>query len=70
MLERQIFSDLLTASVMHFVVLREKRMSGYGLRLLKAFEQWARNRKAMEIGFGITGGFKADAVCGFARNSG
>ncbi|HEX5952325.1 MAG TPA: hypothetical protein VFY94_04035, partial [Rhodanobacteraceae bacterium] len=37
-LEQHIFSDQLTASVMHFDVLPEARMGGHGVRLLKAFE--------------------------------
>lgn len=52
-LEHQIFSSALTASVMHIDVLPEARMGGYGVRLLKAFEQWAKNRRAIEINFGI-----------------
>lgn len=52
-IEQQIFSSALTASVMHFDVLPEARMGGYGVRLLKAFEQWAKNRKVIEINFGV-----------------
>jgi GNAT superfamily N-acetyltransferase len=52
-LEKHIFSDQLTASIMHYDVLPEKRMGGYGVRLMKAFEQWRKNRKVVEIGFGI-----------------
>ena len=52
-LERHIFSQQLTASIMHYDVLPEKRMGGYGVRLLKAFEQWCKNRKVVEINFGI-----------------
>lgn len=52
-IEQQIFSSALTASVMHYDVLPEARMGGYGVRLLKAFEQWAQNRKVIEINFGI-----------------
>ena len=49
-LEQHIFSDQLSASVMHFDVLPEARMGGYGVRLLKAFELWAANRNVVEIG--------------------
>lgn len=52
-LEMHIFSQQLTASIMHYDVLPEKRMGGYGVRLLKAFEQWCKNRKVAEINFGI-----------------
>lgn len=69
-LERQIFSELLTASVMHYDVLPEKRMGGYGVRLLKAFETWAANRKVAEIAFGVNSGADADAVGRFASKMG
>jgi hypothetical protein len=52
-LEKHIFSDQLTASIMHYDVLPEKRMGGYGARLMKAFELWCNNRKVAEINFGI-----------------
>jgi hypothetical protein len=52
-LEKHIFSDQLTASIMHYDVLPEKRMGGYGVRLMKAFEPWSKNRKVAEINFGI-----------------
>ena len=52
-LEKHIFSQQLTASIMHYDVLPEKRMGGYGVRLLKAFEQWCKNRYVAEINFGI-----------------
>jgi GNAT superfamily N-acetyltransferase len=52
-LERHIFSPQITASIMHFDVLPEKRSGGYPLRLIKAFEAWCNNRKIHEISFGI-----------------
>lgn len=52
-LEKHIFSQQLTAAIMHYDVLPDKRMGGYGVRLLKAFEQWCKNRKVAEINFGI-----------------
>jgi hypothetical protein len=30
---------------MYYDVLPDKRMGGYGVRLLKAFEQWCKNRE-------------------------
>ena len=69
-LERHIFSEHLIASVMIFIVLPERRMGGYGLRLMKAFEQWARNRQAAEISFGINSGEGCEQVGSFARRSG
>jgi N-acetylglutamate synthase-like GNAT family acetyltransferase len=52
-LETHIFSRQLIASIMHYDVLPQKRMGGYGVRLLKAFEQWCKNRQVAEINFGI-----------------
>jgi hypothetical protein len=40
-------------SLMHYDVLTEKRMDRYGVRLMKAFEQWCNNSKVIEINFGI-----------------
>jgi hypothetical protein len=37
----------------HYNVPPEKRMGGYGVRLMKAFEQWCKNRKVVKINFGI-----------------
>lgn len=69
-LEQHIFSDQLTASVMHYDVLPESRMGGYGVRLLKAFEQWSRNRKVVEISLGINSLTEMDSVGGFVRKMG
>ncbi len=69
-LERHIFSDQIIASVMHYDVLPERRMGGYGLRLIKAFEQWAKNRKVAEISFGINSGGEHQQVGVFARRIG
>jgi GNAT superfamily N-acetyltransferase len=52
-LEQHIFSEQITASVMHFDVLPEARMGGYAVKLLLAFEAWARQRSAVEISFGV-----------------
>ena len=69
-LEQHIFSDQLTASVMHFDVLPEARAGGYGLRLLRAFEQWCVNRKVLEITFGINSGEGLDKLGQFAERVG
>jgi GNAT superfamily N-acetyltransferase len=69
-LEQQIFSDLLTASVMHFDVLPEARMGGWGVRLLKAFEQWAKNRKVFEIAMGVNSGDHAESIGAFLKKMG
>ena len=65
-IEQQIFSDLFTASVMHIDVLPEYRMGGYGLRLLKAFEQWAKNRNVVEMQFGVNSEDDMDKIGKFA----
>jgi len=69
-LEQHIFSDQLTASVMHYDVLPESRMGGHGVRLLKAFEQWAANRKVVEISFGINSGEELERLSRFAQRMG
>ena len=69
-LEQHIFSDQLTASVVHFDVLPEARMGGHGVRLLKAFETWCANRKVVEIAFGINSGEQLDTLARFAERMG
>jgi GNAT superfamily N-acetyltransferase len=69
-LEQHLFTDQLTASVMHYDVLPESRMGGYGVRLLKAFEQWAANRKVVEIGLGINSGVDLERLARFAVRMG
>ncbi len=69
-LEQHIFSDALTANVMHYDVLPEARMGGHGVRLLRAFEQWCANRKVVEIGFGINSGEDLDRLARFAQRMG
>ncbi|HEY9105958.1 MAG TPA: GNAT family N-acetyltransferase [Roseateles sp.] len=68
--EQQIFSDAYTASIMHFDVLPEARMGGYAVRLLKAFEQWARNRCVVEVCFGINSDADIESVGRFAEKMG
>lgn len=69
-LEQHMFSAQLTASVMHYDVLPEKRMGGHGVRLLKAFEQWCKNRKVVEINLGINSLTEMDSVGQFVRKMG
>lgn len=69
-LEQHIFSDQLTASVMHFDVLPEARMGGHGVRLLRAFETWCANRKVVEIVCGINSGEDLQRLGEFARRMG
>jgi GNAT superfamily N-acetyltransferase len=69
-LEQQIFSELITASVMHFDVLPEARMGGWGVRLLKAFEQWAKNRNVFEIAMGVNSGIHAESIGVFLKKMG
>jgi GNAT superfamily N-acetyltransferase len=61
-LEQQIFTEALTASIMHIDVVPEARMGGHGVRLIKAFEIWAKNRNAFEIYFGINSGADAQLL--------
>lgn len=69
-LEQHIFSDQLTASVMHYDVLPEARSGGHGVRLLKAFEQWCRNRKVSEISLGVNSGESFETVGRFVSRMG
>lgn len=68
--EQQIFSHSLTASVMHFDVLPEARMDGYGLRLLKGFEKWATNRNAVEVAFSVNSDTEIEKLERFALKMG
>jgi len=69
-MERQIFTAVATASIMHFDVLPEHRMGGHAVRLLRAFERWARNRKAFEISFGTNSGVEIETLRRFATRMG
>lgn len=66
-LERHIFSQQLVASVMMFLVLPEARMGGHAVRLLRALEQWCKNRKVVEINLGINSLTEMDSVGQFVR---
>jgi hypothetical protein len=61
-IEQQIFTEALTASIMHIDVVPEARMGGYGVRLNKAFEVWVKNRNALEIYFGINSGINVEQL--------
>jgi GNAT superfamily N-acetyltransferase len=61
-MEQQLFSEVHVASLMHLDVLPEARMGGHAIRLIKAFEIWANNRKAVEITFGTSGGTDAERM--------
>ena len=69
-LEQHIFSSQITASIMHYDVLPEARMAGWGVRLLRAFELWAKNRQVVEISFGINSGDAQGIVARFAGKMG
>lgn len=60
--EQQIFTEVYSASVMHIDVLPEARMGGYAIRLIRAFELWAKNRNAVEICFGVNSGIETEKV--------
>jgi GNAT superfamily N-acetyltransferase len=69
-LEQHIFSQLVTASVMHYDVLPQARMGGHGVRLLKALEQWCINRGVAEINLGINSGGEFERVGRFMQRVG
>jgi len=69
-IERHFFSDLLVASIIHYDVLPEKRMSGAGLKLLVAFRKWAENRGAFELSVGINSGVEMDKMDRFLKKIG
>ena len=69
-MEQQIFTDGWTASVMHIDVAPQARMGGWGVRLLRAFEQWAKNRNAIEISFGINSEDNMQRIGQFATKMG
>lgn len=68
--ERALFTDALSASIMHYLVLPEARMGGHAPRLLRAFERWAANRGVADINFGINSGIDAERAGRYARRMG
>lgn len=68
--ERHFFSDLPVASVIHYDVLPERRMSGAGLRLLTAFRKWAENRGVFELSVGINSGVELEKMDRFLTRLG
>jgi len=68
--EKHFFSDRLVASVIHYDVLPEKRMSGAGLKLLTAFRKWAENRGVFELSVGINSGVEMEKMDRFLRRLG
>lgn len=69
-LERHIFSNRLAASVMYLAVIPEARMGGYGPRLLRGFETWAKNRGVIELCFGVNSGVDLVATNSFSMRMG
>ncbi|MBA3772340.1 MAG: DUF2235 domain-containing protein [Ramlibacter sp.] len=53
-----------------FDVLPEARMGGYGVKLLKAFEQWCANRNVVEISLGVNSGAAFEVVGRFIARVG
>lgn len=68
--ERHFFSHQLVASVIHYDVLPEKRMSGAGLKLLTAFRKWAENRGAFELSVGVNSGVAMEQMDRFLKRLG
>jgi GNAT superfamily N-acetyltransferase len=69
-MEQQLFSEAWVATVMHVDVLPEARMGGYAVRLIRAFEQWAKNRNAFEINLATGSGVAVEKVSGFVEKLG
>lgn len=68
--ERHFFSDQVVASIVHYDVLPEKRMSGAALRLLKAFRTWAENRGSVELCAGVNSGDEYEKMDKFFKRLG
>jgi len=68
--ERHFFSQQLVASVIHYDVLPEKRMSGAGLKLLTAFRKWAENRGVFELSVGVNSGVEIEKMDRFLKRLG
>lgn len=68
--EKHFFSDQAVATIIHYDVLPEKRMSGAGLRLLAAFRKWAENRGAVELNAGVNSGVELETMDRFLRRLG
>jgi GNAT superfamily N-acetyltransferase len=69
-IEQPLFSDALVANVVYVAVLPSARMGGYGVRLLKVFEGWAKARSAAQVCFGINSGVSLGSLSGLARKLG
>ncbi|MCX9158051.1 GNAT family N-acetyltransferase [Niveibacterium sp. 24ML] len=69
-IESHVFSDQLVASVIHYDVLPERRMSGAAVRLLTAFRKWAENRGAVELCAGVNSGVQTARTDRFLRKLG
>jgi GNAT superfamily N-acetyltransferase len=46
------------------------RMGGYGVRLIRAFEKWARKRGAVEIAFGVNSEVELQSLASMAKKLG
>lgn len=69
-IERHFFSDEIVASIIHYDVLPERRMSGAALRLMSGFRKWAENRGAVELSAGVNSGTQIDKTDKFLRRLG
>ncbi len=69
-IEQHFFSDQKVASVVHYDVLPDRRMSGAGVRLLVAFRNWAENRGVFELSVGVNSGIQIDKMDRFLRRLG
>lgn len=69
-IEQHFFSVQSVASVVHYDVLPEYRMSGAGFKLLIALRRWAENRGAYELSVGINSGVDLERLDRFLRRLG
>lgn len=61
-LQRHFFSDKVYASIVHYDVLPDKRMSGAGLRLMRAFQSWSKGKNVFELCAGVNSGTNIDVL--------
>lgn len=69
-IESHLFSDQPVATLIHYDVLPEHRLSGAAVRLLTAFRKWAENREAFELCVGVNSGVDLEKMDRFFRKLG
>ena len=69
-LAKYYFSDELVANDIAWFVVKEKRGSSIGLRLLSCFENWAKDRGASEVRIGYSTDINPDSFDSLMRKRG